>query len=77
MNMNGLVIVLAMVARNTKYLGIHITSGEIDRYIKHGIDGLKYLSRKPHSIKTKVSKEIEETILDLRLKTFGTESGLD
>jgi hypothetical protein len=33
---------------------------------------LKDLSRRPHSIKTKVSKEIEETILDLRLKTFGT-----
>jgi len=33
---------------------------------------LKDLSRKPHSIKTKVSKEIEQTILDLRLKTFGT-----
>jgi putative transposase len=33
---------------------------------------LKDLSRKPHSVKTKVSKEIEEAILDLRLKTFGT-----
>jgi transposase InsO family protein len=33
---------------------------------------LKDLSRRPHSIKTKVSKEIEQTILDLRLKTFGT-----
>ncbi len=43
-----------------------------NRYIEHGIDGLKDLSRRPHSIKTKVSKEIEETILDLRLKTFGT-----
>ncbi|HET7344586.1 MAG TPA: helix-turn-helix domain-containing protein [Nitrososphaeraceae archaeon] len=44
-----------------------------NRYIKHRIDGLKEdLSRRPHSIKTKVSKEIEETILDLRLKTFGT-----
>jgi hypothetical protein len=33
---------------------------------------LKDLTRRPHSIKSKVSKEIEETILDLRLKTFGT-----
>ena len=33
---------------------------------------MKDLSRKPHSIKTKVSKEIEEIILHLRLKTFGT-----
>jgi putative transposase len=32
---------------------------------------LKDLSRRPHSIKTKVSKEIEEIILHLRLKTFG------
>jgi transposase InsO family protein len=32
---------------------------------------LKDLSRRPHSIKTKVSKEIEEAILDLRLKRFG------
>ncbi len=49
-----------------------------NRYIEHGIDGLKDPSRRPHSIKTKVSKEIEETILDLRLKTFGiVESGSD
>jgi putative transposase len=33
---------------------------------------LKDLSRKPHNIKSKVSKEIEEAILDLRLKTLGT-----
>lgn len=33
---------------------------------------MKDLSRKPHHIKSKVTKKIEEAILDLRLKTFGT-----
>jgi len=43
-----------------------------DKDIKHEIDGLKDTSKKPHSIKTKVTKEIEQIILNLRLKAFGT-----
>jgi transposase InsO family protein len=43
-----------------------------DRYIKHGMEGLKDLSRKPHNITSKVTEEFEEAILDLRLnKRFG------
>lgn len=44
-----------------------------NRYIKYGIEGLKDKSRKPHNIQPgKVTKEIEEEILDLRItKRFG------
>jgi transposase len=43
-----------------------------NRYSKNGMEGLKNLSRKPYSGKSKVTKEYEETILDLRLnKRFG------
>ena len=45
-----------------------------NRYMQKGIDGLLIdLSRRPHSIKyKKITSEIEETILDLRLtKRFG------
>ena len=43
-----------------------------NRYSKYGMDGLKDLSRKPRSINSKITKELEETILDLRLnKRFG------
>jgi len=43
-----------------------------NRYDRKGIEGLHDLSRVPHTIKYKVSQEIEETILDLRLeKRFG------
>ena len=44
-----------------------------NRYIKYGIDGLLDRSRKPHNIQSgKVTKEIEQEILDLRLtKRFG------
>ena len=44
-----------------------------NRYKRKGIDGLSDLSRRPHNIKySKVSSEIQETILDLRLtKRFG------
>ena len=44
-----------------------------NRYIKYGIEGLKDKSRKPHNIQPgKVTKEIEEQILDLRItKRFG------
>lgn len=45
-----------------------------NRYVKYGIDGLKDVSKRLHDIKTKVTKEIEEIVLDLRLKTFGTNS---
>jgi len=43
------------------------------RYSKDGMEGLKDLSRKPHNItSSKVTEELEETILDLRLnKRFG------
>jgi len=43
------------------------------RYKEKGIDGLSDLSRRPHNIKyNKVTSEIEETMLDLRLtKRFG------
>ena len=44
-----------------------------NRYKEKGIDGLSDLSRRPHNIKyKKVTSEIQETILDLRLtKRFG------
>ncbi len=44
-----------------------------NRYKQKGIDGLSDLSRRPHNIKyKKITSEIEETILDLRLtKRFG------
>ena len=43
------------------------------RYKQKGIDGLSDLSRRPYNIKyKKVTPEIQETILDLRLtKRFG------
>src|SRR5919106_1042427 len=44
-----------------------------NRYKQKGIDGLADLSKRPHNIKyRKVTSEIQETILDLRLtKRFG------
>ena len=44
-----------------------------NRYLQKGIEGLSDLSRRPHTIKyNKVTSEIHETILDLRLtKRFG------
>jgi len=44
-----------------------------NRYKQKGIDGLSDLSRRPHNIKyNKLTSEIQETILDLRLtKRFG------
>ena len=44
-----------------------------NRYKQKGIDGLSDLSKRPHNIKyRKVTSEIQETILDLRLtKRFG------
>ena len=44
-----------------------------NRYLQKGIEGLSDLSRRPHTIKyNKVTSEIQETILDLRLtKRFG------
>jgi transposase InsO family protein len=44
-----------------------------NRYKQKGIDGLSDLSRRPHNIKyKKVTSEIQETVLDLRLtKRFG------
>jgi transposase InsO family protein len=44
-----------------------------NRYLKYGIDGLQDKSRKPHNIQSgKVTNEIEQEILDLRItKRFG------
>ena len=44
-----------------------------NRYKQKGIDGLSDVSRRPHNIKyKKVTSQIQETILDLRLtKRFG------
>jgi transposase len=44
-----------------------------NRYKQKGIDGLQDLSKRPHNIRyRKVTSEIQETILDLRLtKRFG------
>jgi transposase len=44
-----------------------------NRYLKYGIDGLQDRSRKPHNIQSaKVTNEIEQEILDLRItKRFG------
>ena len=44
-----------------------------NRYNQKGIDGLSDLSKRPHNIKyRKITSEIQETIVDLRLtKRFG------
>ena len=44
-----------------------------NRYLKDGIDGLQDRSRKPHNIQSaKVTNEIEQEIMDLRItKRFG------
>ena|SRR2546427_4960432 len=42
-----------------------------NRYKIQGIEGLADLSRAPHNIKYKITKKMEEAILDLRLKRFG------
>ena len=44
-----------------------------EQYLKYGIDGLQDKSRKPHNIQPgKVTNEIEQQILDLRItKRFG------
>ncbi len=44
------------------------------RYLKHGIDGLKDMSKRPHNVRgCKVTPDIEQTILQLRLEyKFGT-----
>jgi transposase len=44
-----------------------------NRYKEKGIEGLSDLSRRPHNIKhEKITSEVEETVLDLRLtKRFG------
>ena len=41
-----------------------------NRYNQKGIDGLSDVSRRPHTIKykKKITSEVEETILDLRLR---------
>jgi transposase len=42
-----------------------------NRYKQKGIEGLSDLSRRPHTIKyKKVTSEIQETILDLRLTNW-------
>lgn len=72
MKRNGLVILLSVickrygVSRKTYYKWKN-------RYKQKGIDGLSDLSKRPHNIKyRKVTSEIQETILDLRLtKRFG------
>jgi transposase len=52
---------------------LHKSANQKNRYKQKGIDGLSDLSRRPHIIKyKKVTSEIQETILDLRLtKRFG------
>ena len=42
-----------------------------NRYNREGVAGLYDQSRAPRTIKYKVTQEIEETIIDLRLKRFG------
>jgi Homeodomain-like domain len=43
-----------------------------NRYNSNGIGGLYDLPRVPHTIKYKIDTATEETILDLRLKRFGS-----
>ena len=49
------------------------TSGIINRYKQKGIEGLLDLLRRPHNIRyKKITSEVEQIILDLRLtKRFG------
>ena len=52
-------------------------SGIIDRYKQKGLEGLSDNSRRPHKINyRKITSELEETILNLRLtKRFGCTAG--
>lgn len=42
----------------------------INRFIKHGEDGLKDLSRMPLSSPTKISEDVEQAIIALRVQSL-------
>ena len=73
MKKSGLEILLLISAIDTRYLQRHTTNGKTDTLIENGIDGLHDKSKRPHNIQPgKVTNEIEEGILDLRItKRFG------
>ena len=66
MRKNGQDILLQIFVLDIEYLKTYYKWNK--RYIKYGIDGLKDRSKKPHNIQPgKVTKEIEEEILNLRI----------
>jgi hypothetical protein len=73
MRKNGLVVLYLLFVKDMVYPERRTISGIIDRYKQKGIEGLSDTSRRPHNIKyKKITSEIQETILDLRLtKRFG------
>jgi transposase len=72
MRKNGLVVLYLLFVKNMVYPERRTISGIRDTNRK-GIEGLSDTSRRPHNINyKKVTAEVKETILDLRLsKRFG------
>ena len=72
MRKNGLVVLYLLFVKDMVYPE-RLYYKWNNRYKQKGIEGLSDSSRRPHNIKDKkVTSEIEETILDLRLtKRFG------
>ena len=72
MKKNGLVRLYLIFARDMVHPERRYYKWK-NRYKQKGIEGLSDLSKRPHNIKyKKITSEIEETILDLRLtKRFG------
>ena len=68
--MNGLVTPSLVFVKNTMYPEKTYYKWK-NRYNREGVAGLYDQSRAPRTIKYKVTQEIEETIIDLRLKRFG------
>ena len=72
MRKNGLVVLYLLFVKDMVYPG-RLYYKWNNRYKQKGIEGLSDTSRRPHKINyRKITSEIEETILDLRLtKRFG------
>ena len=72
MRKNGLVVLYLLFVKDMVYPGRRYYKWN-NRYKQKGIEGLSDTSRRPHKINyRKITSEIEETILDLRLtKRFG------
>ena len=73
MRKNGLVVLYLLFVKDMVYPE-RLYYKWNNRYKQKGIEGLSDTSRRPHNIKyKKITSEIQETILDLRLtKRFGS-----